>query len=112
MALGNGLLTSEGSWWRRQRQLAQPVFTPERVAQLAPLLSTQTLALMPAWRKHADSGEPLDVADAMTCLTLNIVLRALFGYEIAERAAIELLSRLGDGATQSSPRRCSPTPGR
>jgi cytochrome P450 len=25
IALGNGLLTSEGAWWRRQRQLARSV---------------------------------------------------------------------------------------
>src|SRR5262245_13976773 len=68
LALGLGLLTSEGPWWRRQRQLAQPVFTPERVAQFAPLISAQTLAAMPAWERHADTGEPLDVADEMARL--------------------------------------------
>ena len=30
--LGNGLLTSEGDFWRGQRKLAQPAFHRERIA--------------------------------------------------------------------------------
>jgi len=94
MVLGNGLLTSEGSWWRRQRQLAQPVFSPERVTDFGPLVSAQTQAVMPAWQSHADFGEPLDVADEMTRLTLIVVLRALFGYEVRDTSAVELMRAL------------------
>src|SRR5262249_9083951 len=68
LARGQGLLTSEGSWGRRQRQLAQPLFTPERVTQFAPLISAWTLAAVPAWERHADTGEPLVVADEMARL--------------------------------------------
>ena len=94
IVLGQGLLTSEGAWWRRQRQLAQPMFTPERVSAFGDLWTAQTLERLPAWRAHADSGEPLDVADEMTRLALNIVLRALFGYEVAEKPVLELLQAL------------------
>jgi cytochrome P450 len=31
-ALGNGMLTSEGAVWRRQRRMLAPIFTPRRIA--------------------------------------------------------------------------------
>jgi cytochrome P450 len=34
--LGNGLVTSEGAFWRRQRKLVQPTFLKARVASYAP----------------------------------------------------------------------------
>ena len=94
IALGNGLLTSEGAWWRRQRQLVTPVFTPEGIAQFGPLVTAQTLAIVPQWNVHADSGGALDVTDEMSRLTLSIILRSLFGYEIDGTAAGELLRAL------------------
>lgn len=33
--LGNGLLTSEGDFWQRQRRLVQPAFHQERIAAYA-----------------------------------------------------------------------------
>jgi cytochrome P450 len=94
IVLGNGLLTSEGAWWRRQRQLAQPVFTPERVTGYGDLLTAQIVARIANWREHAGSGEPLDVADEMAQIALNVVVRALFGRDIAEPAVLDVLHGL------------------
>ena len=40
--LGNGLVTSEGAFWRSQRRLVQPAFIKARVASYAPVMAEQT----------------------------------------------------------------------
>jgi len=71
--LGEGLLTSEGDFWLRQRRIAQPAFHRQRIAAFVPLfaeLTRETLDRMPLDR-------PFDVAKEMMTLTLRIVGRAL-----------------------------------
>jgi cytochrome P450 len=82
LILGEGLLTSEGELWRRQRRLAQPAFHRRRIPALAGLMTGETEALLEQW-----NGRPLDVAEAMTRLTLGIVGRALLGTAIDNEEA-------------------------
>src|SRR5262249_24486500 len=44
-ALGNGLLTSEGDFWRRQRRLAQPAFHRQRIGNFATIMTECTQAM-------------------------------------------------------------------
>ncbi len=46
LVLGNGLLTSEGEAWRRQRRLAAPAFSADRTADYAPVVVSEALAMM------------------------------------------------------------------
>ena len=84
--LGEGLLTSEGGFWLRQRRLMQPAFHRRRVAALAKLMTEATEEMLVRWQTSAESGRPLDVADEMTLLTLRIVGRALLGADLSEEA--------------------------
>src|SRR5215217_5644862 len=43
--LGNGLVTSDGEFWRRQRKLAQPAFHSRRVAGYAEMMVNNTLTM-------------------------------------------------------------------
>jgi cytochrome P450 len=76
---GNGILFSEGDFWRRQRRLAVPAFQGQRVAAMAPMMSGCADALVERWLAERPRGEPVDVAADMSKLTLEIVFRALFG---------------------------------
>ena len=40
--LGNGLVTSEGAFWRRQRKLIQPAFLKTRVQSYVPIMAELT----------------------------------------------------------------------
>jgi cytochrome P450 len=81
---GNGLLTSEGEEWKRQRRLTQPAFYRERIASYATLMTGYTEEMLSSWQ----DGATVDVHQQMMNLTLRIVVRALFGVEAEETASI------------------------
>jgi cytochrome P450 len=91
--LGNGLLLSEGDFWKRQRRLAQPAFHKERLAALATTMVEATSHMLSRWQAHPTS-QPLDIAAEMMRLTLAIVGRTLFSTDVSGEA-----DRVGRAAT-------------
>src|SRR5262249_49325662 len=77
---GNGLLVSEGEFWRRQRRIAAPAFHLRRVAAMTESMAACTQARLAQWR--GISG-PLDICAEMMSLTLDIVTRTMFSTDIA-----------------------------
>src|SRR5688572_25501900 len=55
---GEGLFTSEGSFWRRQRRLAQPAFHRERIAALVDTIVGCTDERLRGWDAHVRDGRP------------------------------------------------------
>jgi cytochrome P450 len=84
--LGQGLVTSEGSLWLRQRRLMQPMFHRQRVAGFGALMAECTMAMLDKWRGRAERGEVFDVAPEMMRLTLQIVGRALLSMDLIAQA--------------------------
>jgi cytochrome P450 len=81
--LGNGLLTSEGEEWRRQKRLIQPLFTHKRVAAYVPMMAAEGRAVVDRWtRLVRGGGETVDLDAEMTAVTLRVVGRALFGSDV------------------------------
>jgi cytochrome P450 len=80
--LGNGLLTSEGDFWRRQRKLAQPAFHRERIAAYGAQMVACAERRMADWQ----DGETRDMHAEMMRLTLDIVVSTLFGGEVEGKA--------------------------
>jgi cytochrome P450 len=80
--VGQGLLTSEGDFWRRQRRLAQPAFHRERLQTYAGQMVTSAETALRAFR----AGETRDVHADLMHVTLDIVSRTLFGSDIGEGA--------------------------
>jgi cytochrome P450 len=77
--LGDGLLISEGEFWKRQRRLAQPAFHLRRLKALAAAMAECAAELAGRW-KH---GEVVDVMAAMNAVTMEIVARTLFGADVS-----------------------------
>lgn len=84
--LGEGLLTSDGELWRRQRRLAQPAFHHQRVAALAGVVVRAAEDTLARWQRLAARREPFDVAGEMMRVTLRVVGEALFGVDLSREA--------------------------
>jgi len=88
--LGNGLLTSEGDFWKRQRKLAQPAFHTKRIQSYAETMVNYTQSMLDSWA----AGQVHNVNHDMMRLTLSIVVKSLFNTEIGAEA-----DRIGEALT-------------
>jgi len=80
--LGNGLLTSEGDFWQRQRGLIQPAFHKQNIQAYASVMTGAADRMLNSWK---DSGER-NLHDDMMRVTLEIVGQCLYGAEVSGAA--------------------------
>jgi cytochrome P450 len=80
--LGNGLMTSEGDFWRRQRRMMQPSFHRRVIDQFSALIREVNDKFAVRWADHAVRGEAVNLSDDASELTLEIVLRSIFGGDL------------------------------
>ncbi len=81
---GNGLLTSDGDFWRRQRRLSNPAFHRESLARYADVTVEEAAKLTESWK----DGEKRNIHNDMMNVTLRIVLRSLFGADLGEHMRV------------------------
>ena len=81
--LGNGIMTSEGDFWRRQRRMMQPAFHRRVIDQFSALIREVNDKFAARWAEKAARGEAINVGDDASELTLEIVLRSIFGSDLA-----------------------------
>ena len=75
--VGEGLLTSEGETWLRQRRMIQPYFHRQRIAVFARMMTDVITATMDAWDASGETN--IDLGAYMAQITVEIVSRTLFG---------------------------------
>ena len=76
-SLGNGLVTSEGETWLRQRRLSQPAFLKQRVLAYAPLMAEITTQSLDRWQP----GSTVDIHLEFSEITSAIALKTLFNLD-------------------------------
>lgn len=86
VVLGEGLLTSEGAPWARQRRLIQPLFAKRHLVDFAVPMTSAIKDAVDGWSSLPD-GARVDVAAAMNRTTLDVVGRALFGADLTGEAS-------------------------
>jgi cytochrome P450 len=80
-ALGDGLLTSEGELWAKQRKVIQPAFQSRRVAAQADIIARESAGMVERLRRLS-GGAAVDVPREMTRLTLGVLGRALLDADL------------------------------
>lgn len=88
--LGNGLLLSDGETWDRQRRLARPAFSPERLTGLADRITAHVDSGIADW---AD-GDVVDVEREMTRITLDVILDLMLGVQLPDSRLKEIEAQL------------------
>lgn len=80
--LGNGLITSEGDFWKRQRKLIAPAFHHQSIKKYADLIVDHAQDMARAWQ----GGAVRDVHQDMMTLTQRIIMKALFNADVQENS--------------------------
>jgi len=76
--LGQGLLTSEGAFWKKQRRIVQPSFHGAALRSYADAMVDHGVRQVAAWGPRAE----VDMHHELMGLTLRIVAATLFGVAI------------------------------
>jgi len=76
--LGNGVLSSDGDYWKAQHKLMQPAFHKQRIDAYGQVMVQYTQDLLDEWQQ----GESRDFRTDMTALTLRIVGKTLFNRDV------------------------------
>lgn len=78
--IGNGILTSEGDFWRKQRRLVQPAFHKTQIVNLSRIMAEETDKILVGLEEQ----DEIEVHGLMTHLALQVVSRALYGKGISD----------------------------
>ena len=81
--LGEGLLTSEGNLWLRQRRTIYPVFQRGHLKEFAGTMNSAIATMLARW----ESVSEIDLEEEMARLGLDIVARTLFGEDLSGEEA-------------------------
>lgn len=82
-AFGNGMLSSQGEVWHRQRRLLAPIFTRRRiVSSYADVMAEEAQQLVAGWRRVGTPAATIDAHTEMVGLTSRIIGRVLFGADM------------------------------
>ena len=82
--IGDGLVTSTGELWKRQRRLMAPFYTPRGVQEFADIMLRDTVAMTERWEGLAAERTQVEMFDEMALVTASIVLKAIFSTESTE----------------------------
>ncbi len=86
LLLGNGLVVSEGEFWKKQRRMIQPAFHNNAIGALTGVISAANVALLERWEQAARNNGSVNVTRDVSLVALEVVLVAIFGRDYAQVA--------------------------
>ncbi|GHO47741.1 cytochrome P450 [Ktedonospora formicarum] len=91
LALGNGLFTSNGDFWKRQRRLMQPAFHARRIQDMVEHINKVVADGLKRWTPTIERGEPIDILTETIHLNIEIIMNTLFGATVESERSTRLL---------------------
>jgi len=82
MLLGNGIIVSDGPFWRKQRRMIQPAFGKDVIAKLVEQVKRANQQLFEKWHEQAKQQTIINITDVTNELALEIILLALFSDDL------------------------------
>jgi cytochrome P450 len=79
LLLGNGLMVSEGEFWKSQRQMIQPAFHDKSVGELTDVIKAANVALLKKWEQAAQEKKSVNVTSDISLMVLSVTLLSIFG---------------------------------
>ncbi len=79
--LGQGLVTSEGEFWRKQRKMIQPTFHHSQIEKFITLMTNATDKMIVQWENSAKAQRQINIDEDMKTLTMEIVAQCLFSHD-------------------------------
>lgn len=86
--LGNGLVFSDGEYWRRQRRLIQPGFHRQKIVYLGANVLNTIQTNLPDF----PTGDQIDICPTINMMTFKILVKSLFDIPISPKI-MELFNR-------------------
>lgn len=80
--LGNGLVTSDGELWRRNRYMMQPAFHRRVLTQFGEMIDDANDRFLARWAAMGARGEKINVTNEMSVLALEVIIRSIFGKDL------------------------------
>src|SRR5689334_1652138 len=92
--VGNGLVTSEGDFWLRQRRMMQPHFHRQRLSVITEVMTSAIEESLQSWVKFTQEPGAVDVSQEFAHITMSIIMRTMFGADISEQEFTAIRDRL------------------
>lgn len=89
--VGEGLLTSEGDFWLRQRRIMQPQFHRQRIAFFADIMAEVIAGVMQMWDETMPDDKIVDLEGYMAQVAVEVVSRAVFGTTTLDSETVKKL---------------------
>lgn len=90
--IGNGLLTSNGTYWLRQRRLIQPGFHAQKVRDLYTIMQTTIERFLERFLREGS----VDVYPMMHQIAFEVVIQTLFDVDLPQETIAELSRHISE----------------
>ncbi|MGB0522707.1 MAG: cytochrome P450 [Flammeovirgaceae bacterium] len=88
LLLGEGLLTSEGEVWLKNRRLAQPAFHKKSIESFLKVMHDATEQMLYRWQYFYAGGRAFQLQNELSECTLAVVCEALLGHSLEKGGSI------------------------
>lgn len=93
MMVGDGLLTSTGDFWLRQRRMIQPYFHRKQVAEFTSRMAAAVDGVLTSWEPTLDGQTSVDLKDRMSQVTIEVISRTMFGENVVTTDEMDQVSQ-------------------